>query len=81
MILAKRRADDFVSYEIDIHWDAEAGVWCAVCDDIPLALESNSFDSLVTRVKIVSPEILALNNKPTSNVRLCFKTSHWEQIA
>jgi len=42
-------------------WDADAKVWCAICDDIPLALESGSFDALIERVKIAAPEILALN--------------------
>jgi len=40
-----------MEYIIEVNWDAEAGVWCAVCDDIPLALESNSFDKLIERVK------------------------------
>jgi hypothetical protein len=36
-----------MNYSIDVTWDEAAGVWCAVCDDIPLALESNSFDALI----------------------------------
>ncbi|MCL2188739.1 MAG: DUF1902 domain-containing protein [Defluviitaleaceae bacterium] len=70
-----------MNYNIDITWDTEAGVWCAICDEIPLALESNSFDSLVTRVKIATPEILTLNGKAIDNIRLCFKTTHWENVA
>ena len=27
-------------YTINFSWDDEAGVWIAICDDIPLALES-----------------------------------------
>jgi len=42
-------------------WDSEATVWCAVCDDIPLALESGSFDALVERVKAATPELLQMN--------------------
>jgi hypothetical protein len=42
-------------------WDNDAAVWCAVCDDIPVALESGSFDALVERIKIAAPEILQLN--------------------
>ena len=70
-----------MDYNIDINWDEAAGVWCAVCDDIPLALESNSFDALIGKVKIVAFEILELNKKVTSGIRLCFKTTHWESIA
>lgn len=70
-----------MNYDIDVNWDESAGVWCAVCDDIPLALESNSFDALIEKVKIVAYEILELNGKMADNIKLCFKTSHWESIA
>ena len=70
-----------MTYYIDMSWDETAGVWCAVCDEIPLALESNSFDALIGKVKVVAYEILELNKKVTDNIRLCFKTTHWESIA
>ena len=70
-----------MSYDIYINWDETAGVWCAICDDIPLALECTSFDALLEKVKIVAYEILVLNNKNTSEVKLCFKTDHWAKIA
>ncbi|MCL1787189.1 MAG: DUF1902 domain-containing protein [Defluviitaleaceae bacterium] len=66
---------------IDIKWDDEAGVWCAICDQIPLALESNSFDALIEKAKVVAYEMLEANKKTTSSARLCFKTTHWENIA
>ena len=70
-----------MDYEINVNWDEEAGVWCAVCDYIPIALESHSFDALVARVKIAAHEILELNGKSIENTQLCFKTAHWERIA
>ena len=70
-----------MEYNIDINWDDTAGVWCAVCDEIPLALESNSFDALIEKVKIVAYEILEMNTKMIDGIRLCFKTTHWENIA
>ena len=51
-------------YKINFSWDDEGGVWIAICDEIPLALEHNSFDALIEKVKVVVPEILALNEKP-----------------
>ena len=48
-------------YVITMTWDREAAVWYAVCDEIPITLESGSFDALVERVKIAAPELLALN--------------------
>ena len=50
-------------YFINISWDSDAAVWYAVCDDIPISLESGSFDALVERVKIAAPELLELNGK------------------
>ena len=70
-----------MSYEIEVNWDEEAGVWYAICDNIPIALESNSFDALIERVKIAAYEILDLNGKIEPDTRLCFKTIHWECIA
>ncbi|MCL2812632.1 MAG: DUF1902 domain-containing protein [Clostridia bacterium] len=70
-----------MSYDVDVLWDDEAGVWCAVCDNIPIALESNSFDALIERVKTAAHEILDLNGKAGENIRLCFKAAHWECIA
>ena len=51
-------------YSVNIVWDDEASVWVAISDDIPLALEGGSLDALIERVKIVAPEILALNSAP-----------------
>ena len=70
-----------VNYDIDVTWDETAGVWCAVCDEIPLAMESNSFDALILKVKIAAYETLELNGEITDNINLCFKTVHWESIA
>ena len=70
-----------MNYDIDVNWDEEAGVWYAVCDEIPLTLESNSFDALIERVKIAAYEIIELNKKTNDSVKLCFKTTRWEAIA
>ena len=56
-------------YRVNFSWDEEAGVWVAICDEIPLALESNSFDALIVKVKIAAHETLALN-EPDTPVRL-----------
>ena len=70
-----------MNYNVNMNWDEQAGVWYAVCDEIPLALESNSFDALIERVKIAAHEIIELNGKTNESVQLCFKTAHWEAIA
>ena len=48
-------------YIVNMTWDSTAAVWCAVNDDIPIALESGSFDALVERIKATVPELLIMN--------------------
>lgn len=67
-------------YIINFRWDDEAGVWTAICDEIPLALESNSFDALIEKVKVCAAEILEMNSELTP-ARLCIKSERWESIA
>jgi hypothetical protein len=60
-------------YEILLVWDDEAARWIAENDDIPIALESDSLDTLIERVRIAVPELLELNGKKCVNVALNFK--------
>ena len=50
------------THVVDMSWDEEASVWVAVCDSLPLALESGSYDALIERVKMVAREMAELNN-------------------
>jgi len=59
-------------YAITINFDEEAAVWYAVNDDIPIALESDSLDVLIERVKLAAPELLELNGKNHCNAILHF---------
>ena len=60
-------------YEILLVWDDEAARWVAENDEIPIALESDSLDTLIERVRIAVPELLELNGKNYVNVALNFK--------
>ena len=60
-------------YEILLVWDDEAARWVAENDDIPVALESDSLDVLIERVRIAVPELLELNGKNYVNAILNFK--------
>ena len=73
--------DDYVSYDINVNWDEQAGVWYAICDEIPLATESDSFESLIKRTKIIAREMLEINGKLKDADSLRFITSHQESIA
>jgi len=70
-----------MEYKIIIRWDDEARVWYAVNDVIPLALESNSLDALIERVKIIAPEVLAENGKSSDACQLYFVAERRENIA
>ena len=58
---------------IRMFYDEEANVWCAICGSIPLALESDDYDKLVTRVKIAAPEMLRQNGLTNSDYTLFFQ--------
>jgi hypothetical protein len=59
-------------YTITITYDEEAAVWYAVNDDIPIALESDSIEVLMERVKLAAPELLELNGKNYEHAVLHF---------
>jgi predicted RNase H-like HicB family nuclease len=46
---------------VRIHWDDEAEVWVAINDELGIALESESYDALVERLKMAIPEMAELN--------------------
>lgn len=57
-----------MKYNVILTWDEEANMWVATSDDIPgLVLESNSYDALIEKVKIASPELSELNNAWKAN--------------
>lgn len=60
-------------YTIAIAFDEEAQTWYAINDDIPIALEDDSLDELMRRVKLAAPEMLEINNLPHTGVSLMFK--------
>ncbi len=64
--------------EFTVHaaYDAEARMWWASNDDLPLTTEAPSFDELMTRVMAIAPEIAELNGhaKRGERVRIRFTT-------
>lgn len=49
-------------YRVRCEWDAEAGCWVATSDDVPgLATGADKLDELVTKLRLVVPELLAAN--------------------
>ena len=76
-----QRGTAAMEHLVIIGWDSEGSVWYAVCDSIPLALESESLDKLILKVKVAAPEMLALNNIALPEDSLCLKFELREKIA
>ena len=68
-----RAPESRASYTIDVSWDAEASVWIAICDEIPIALECESLEALIGRVKIAVPDMLEHEHGITVPVELLFR--------
>lgn len=63
-----------MEYVINLMWDKEANVWLAASDTVQgLALESDSIEGLIEKVKLATPELLSLNNGSIQKtISLCF---------
>ncbi len=49
---------------VHAEWDDEAAVWVASSDDVPgLATEAATTEELIAKLKVMIPELLALNNQ------------------
>jgi len=68
-------------YVILLTWDDEASVWTAVNDNIPIALESESLDTLIERVRKATPELLELNEKTHTDITLHFSMEYEKVVA
>jgi len=69
-------------YTIDLFWDDEASVWIAESQDLPgLILESESFDTLVERVKKAVPDLLELSGTVHTQIKLHFKAERLAVVA
>ena len=52
------------SLYVHANWDDQAKVWVASSDDVPgLATEAESYDQLMAKLKIMIPELMALNGE------------------
>jgi len=70
-----------IKYIVLLTWDEDASVWIAENDDIPIALESDSLDTLIKRVRIAAPELLELNGKGNKNITLHFEMECQTMVA
>ena len=70
-----------MAYRIKMLWDNEAAVWIATSDDVPgLVLESESFDTLINKVRSAVPELVKLNGVAPSEYRLNYSTTRTDLV-
>jgi hypothetical protein len=39
-------------------WDVEENIWYCSSDDIPMVLESESYDTLISRIRLAAPDYM-----------------------
>jgi len=72
------------TYEVEAHWDSEAGVWVAESDYIPgLVPEAESVNALVEKVRVLVPELFELNGglDPGQKMANVLVRAHHEKTA
>ncbi|MCL2472366.1 MAG: DUF1902 domain-containing protein [Treponema sp.] len=69
-------------YTITFSWDDESSVWIAESLELPgLILESASFDTLVEKVTNAVPDLLEVEGKNHTNIKLHFKAERQAVVA
>ena len=70
-----------MEYIIRLIWDEESGVWIATNDEIPVALEADSVDVLIERVRTAIPELIEMNHLPMPQSLYFLAEKHVEVMA
>ena len=68
-----------MNVKVKIHWDDEAEVWVAICDELGIALESGSYDALIEKVRVAILEMVELNG--ISNIKSIEVSTNKRQMA
>ena len=70
------------SITISARWDDEAAVWLATSDDVPgLVVEAENWPSMIDEVRLVLPELLALEGQAAGTLSLTFKADEHLDLA
>ena len=70
-----------MEYIIRLIWDEESGVWIATNDEIPVALEADSVDVLIERVRRAIPELIEMNHLQMPKSLYFLAEKHVEVLA
>jgi len=70
-----------VKCNVKLIWSSDSGSWYTISNDIPgLALGAMTFDNLVEKVRIATPEILELNLGYKGAIELHFEAERIELL-
>jgi len=71
-----------MDFFIKMIWDSDEHMWTAVgSPGMGLVLESESFDTLVERVKLAAPEMIELNFDYKGSINLHFITERMDHLS
>jgi hypothetical protein len=70
-------------FTVHAEFDAEAGVWWASNDQLPLSTEAETFELLMKRVMAIAPDIAWSNGlaKPGEELRIHFTADQVAAVA
>jgi len=67
--------------KVKLLWDNESNSWYTETDDIPgMTLDSNSFDALLEKVRLIAPDMLEANCNYLGPITFTFISEHTETI-
>jgi uncharacterized protein DUF1902 len=67
---------------INARWDDEAAVWLATSEDVHgLVVEAENWATMIEEVRLVLPELLALEGQENEKISLTFKAEEHLDLA
>jgi hypothetical protein len=67
---------------INARWDDEAAVWLATSEDVHgLVVEAENWPTMIEEVRLILPELLALEGQENEKISLTFKAEEHLDLA
>jgi Domain of unknown function (DUF1902) len=67
---------------INARWDGEASVWLATSEDVHgLVVEAENWPTMIEEVRLILPELLALEGQEGDKISLTFKAEEHLDLA
>ena len=67
---------------INARWDGEASVWLATSEDVHgLVVEAENWPTMIEEVRLILPELLALEGQENEKISLTFKAEEHLDLA